>query len=78
MELWYENWIERWNTNNIKSTERGRYIKHFFFVEIIDDLLNQNSTKINAQLPKQRINCCYKTIFLYPVTEYGIQRVWKV
>jgi hypothetical protein len=54
----------------------GTYVKHFF-VEIIDDLLNQNSTKINDQLPKQRINCCSKTIFLYPVTEYETERVSK-
>jgi hypothetical protein len=46
-----------------------------FFVEIIDDLLNQNSSKINAQLPKQRINHCSKTTFLYPVTEYQIEHV---
>jgi hypothetical protein len=45
------------------------------FVEIIDDFLNQNISKINAQLPKQRINCCSKTIFLYPVTEYEMDRV---
>jgi hypothetical protein len=40
----------------------------FFSVEIFDHL-NQNTSKNNAQLPKQRINCCSKTIFLYPFTE---------
>jgi hypothetical protein len=43
-----------------------------FFVEIIDDLLNQSSSAINAQSPKQRISRCSKTVFLYPVTEYEI------
>jgi hypothetical protein len=47
------------------------------FVEIINDLLNQNSSKINAQLPKQRINRSSKTIFLYPFTEYEIEHVSK-
>jgi hypothetical protein len=46
------------------------------FIEIID-LLNQNSCKTNAQLPKQKINHCSKTIFLYPVTGYEIQRISK-
>jgi hypothetical protein len=45
------------------------------FVEIIDEFLNQNISKINAQLPKQRTNCCSKTIFLYPVTEFEIEHV---
>jgi hypothetical protein len=39
------------------------------FVEIIDDILIQNRGKNKAQLPNQRINCCSKTMFLYPVTE---------
>jgi hypothetical protein len=43
------------------------------FLEIIDDLLNRNSNKINAQLPKQRINRCSKTIFLYHL--YGMHPV---
>jgi hypothetical protein len=43
-----------------------------FFVEIIDELLNQNNSKINAQLPKQRINRCSKT-----VTENEIECVSK-
>jgi hypothetical protein len=41
-----------------------------FSLEIIDDLLNQNGSKINAQLPKQRINHYSKSIFLYPVFFY--------
>jgi hypothetical protein len=49
--------------------------KTLFFVEIIYDLLNQNSSKTNAQLPKQRINHCSKTVFLYPVIEYEIDRL---
>jgi hypothetical protein len=51
-----------------------RYIKHFFLLEIIYDLVNQNSSKI-AVNPKQRINHCSKTVFLCPVTEYEIERV---
>jgi hypothetical protein len=47
------------------------YIKHFF-VERTNDLLIQNSSKNKAELSKQWINCCPKTILLYPVTEYEI------
>jgi hypothetical protein len=46
-------------------------------MEIIDGLLNQNGRKINAQLPKQRINCGSETTFLHPVTEHEIERVSK-
>jgi hypothetical protein len=48
-----------------------------FFVEIIDELLGQNSKNNNAQLHKQRINCCQNTIFLYPVIEHEIECVIK-
>jgi hypothetical protein len=49
-----------------------------FFVEIIDDMLNQNSSKVNSQLPKERIHRCFlKTVFLYSVTEYEIEHVSK-
>jgi hypothetical protein len=48
-----------------------------FIVEIIDDLLSQNNKNNNAQLHKQRINCCQNTIFLYPVTEHEIECVIK-
>jgi hypothetical protein len=43
-----------------------QYVKHFF-VEIIDNLLNQNNSTIYAESTKQRINRCSKTIFLYQV-----------
>jgi hypothetical protein len=47
------------------------------FVEIINDLLSRNSKNNNAQLHKQRINCCQNTIFPYPVTEHEIKCVIK-
>jgi GTP cyclohydrolase II len=40
-----------------------------FFVEAID-LLSEN----NAKLHKQRMNCCPKTIFLYPANKYEIEQ----
>jgi hypothetical protein len=43
-----------------------------FSVERTNDILNQNSSKNNAQLSKQWINWCPKTIVLYPVPEYEI------
>jgi hypothetical protein len=52
-------------------------ILNTFFVEIIDVLLNQNSSKNNAQVPKQRINCCPRTVFLFPVTEYEVEHITK-
>jgi hypothetical protein len=36
---------------------------------------NQNSSKNNAHLPKQSVNCCPKTIFIYPITEYEMEHV---
>jgi hypothetical protein len=64
-------------TRIISNPQNVAGMLNTFFVEIIDDLLNQNCSTINAQLPKQRINHYSKTIFLYPVTEYEIERVSK-
>jgi hypothetical protein len=33
------------------------------------ELLNQNSSHFNCQMSQQKINCCPKTIFIFPVTE---------
>jgi hypothetical protein len=63
-------------TQRIASPQNVAGTLNNFFVEITDDLLNQNSSKINTELPKQRINCS-KTIFLYPFTEYEIVCVSK-
>jgi hypothetical protein len=60
----------------VKSTECGRYVKHFF-AEITDEILNEDNSKNNAQLSKQRINCCLKLVFLYLLTEYKIENVIK-
>jgi sarcosine oxidase/L-pipecolate oxidase len=64
-------------TQIIASPQNVAGMLNNFFVEIIDDLLNQNISKINTELPKQRIKCCCQTIFLYPFTEYEIVCVSK-
>jgi hypothetical protein len=50
-----------------------------FFAEKIDELVNRNSSKNGnyAQVPKQRINFCPKTVFLCPATEDEIEGVTK-
>jgi hypothetical protein len=50
---------------------------NFFFVGIVDDLLNENNCPINVQTAKQRINYCPNTIFLFPVTENEIECTTK-
>jgi hypothetical protein len=62
-------------TQIISNPQNVAGMLNTFFVEIIDNLFNQNSSTMNDQSPKQRINCCSKTIFLYLVTEYEIECV---
>jgi hypothetical protein len=72
----YDKKIELNNgTQIISNPQNVAGMLNTLFVEIIDDFLNQNISKINAQLPKQRIDCSSKTIFLYPVTEYEMEGV---
>jgi hypothetical protein len=61
-------------TQMIASPQNVASMLNTFFVKIIDDLLNQINSKIHAQLPKQQINRCSQTVFLYPFTEY--ETVW--
>jgi hypothetical protein len=47
------------------------------FIDIIDDILTENRNKNKAQLPKQRINCHPKTMFLHSVSNYKIVHTMK-
>lgn len=44
-------------------------LNFFFFVGIIDELLNQNSNHVKVHISPQRINCCPNTTFTFPATE---------
>ena len=65
------NWTEI--TSNLQNVTD---MLNSCFVGIIDELLNQNSSRVKDQLSLQRINCCPNTKFIFPVTENEVVCNW--
>jgi hypothetical protein len=64
------------NRKNNRSTKCSKNVKLLFSL-IADELIHQNRRNLNSQMPKQKINCCANTIFIFPVTENEVEYVTK-